>query len=113
MGMDGPEEAGLLAALELFILGSTKPIGYAVLEIDTKNDRYSFMLGVDIQVSNFLEDAPDWLDEIAKISGTLFISNDPGTVAIGRLSDERKLCRRQQYRIRGWSRHCELGSGPL
>ena len=89
MGMDGPEEAGLLAAMELFILGSTKPIGYAVLEIDTKNNRYSFMLGVDIKVSNFLEDAPEWLDEIVKISGTLFISNDPGTVAIGRLSDER------------------------
>ena len=89
MGMDGPEEAGLLAALEVFILGSVKPIGYAVLEIDTKNDRYSFMLGVDIKVSNFMKDAPAWLDEIVKISGTLFISNDPGTVAIGRLSDER------------------------
>ena len=89
MGMDGPDEAGILAALELFILGSKNPIGYAVLEIDIKYGRYSFMLGVDIKASNFLKNAPDWLDEIAKISGTLFASNDPGTVAIGRLSDER------------------------
>src|SRR5207244_1664705 len=32
---------------------------------------------------------PSWSQNIGKLSGTLFVGNDPPTLAIGRLSDER------------------------
>lgn len=88
--ISAPEEGGFLIVGELFLLGNTKkPAGYFALEWDNKNDRFNLMIGVDLKISNFLDNPPKWTDNIAKLSGTLFISNDPGTVAIGRLADER------------------------
>lgn len=87
--IDGPDENGLLVVGELFLLQSKKPAGYFALEWDGKNDRFSLLIGVDLKLSNFMDDPPEWSENILKISGTLFISNDPGTVAIGRLADER------------------------
>lgn len=87
--VDGPDENGLLVVGELFLLQSKKPAGFFALEWDGKNDRFSLLIGVDLKISNFMDNPPEWSENILKISGTLFISNDPGTVAIGRLADER------------------------
>lgn len=89
MVIDGPDEKGFMIAAELFLLGSKKPLAYAVIEYDSANGKFSAVIGVDIKVSTFVQNVPDWLNAIAKISGTLFFSNKPATVALGRLSDER------------------------
>ena len=84
----GPTEKGLLVVAEVFALGNTKPFGYAALEIDQHNDRVSFLLGVDVRVGTFVKDAPAWMDNVGALTGTLFVSNDPCTFAIGRLADQ-------------------------
>ena len=84
----GDDENGFLIVGEVRVLGSDKPIAFFAIEWDGKNDRFSLVIGVNLKPSNFVEEVPAWLDGIAKLSGTLFISNDPGTFAIGRLADE-------------------------
>lgn len=93
----GPDEQGLLIVGEVFLLKKTssdpndppKPVGYFALEWDGKNDRFSLVIGIDIKIETFLSNPPSWSRNIAKLTGTLFISNDPGTFAIGRLADMR------------------------
>ena len=46
------------------------------------------LVGVDARASSFVKDAPAWMDGIGTFTGTLFISNDPCTFAIGRLADQ-------------------------
>jgi hypothetical protein len=84
----GPTEKGLLVVAEVFALGNTKPFGYAALEIDQHNDRISALIGVDVRLGTFVKSAPRWMDEVGALTGTLFISNDPSTFAIGRLADQ-------------------------
>src|SRR5262249_29288663 len=36
-----------------------------------------------------MDDPPEWLRDIARLSGTVFLGNDPNTFAIGRLNDQR------------------------
>jgi hypothetical protein len=89
LGLGGPSESGFLVVGEVFALSSTQPLGYLALEWDGKNDRFSMVIGVDLRMSTFLPSAPAWISNVGKLTGTLFISNDPGTFAIGRLSDQR------------------------
>jgi hypothetical protein len=89
LGLGGPTEGGFLVVGEVYVLSSPTPLGYLALEWDGKNDRFTMVIGVDVKIGTFVEDVPDWMNDVAKISGTLFISNDPGTFAIGRLSDQR------------------------
>lgn len=84
----GPAEKGLLVVAEVFALGSPRPFGYAAIEIDQRNDRISFLLGVDVRLSTFVRQAPAWMDNVGALTGTLFVSNDPSTFAIGRLADQ-------------------------
>jgi hypothetical protein len=88
LGINGQSEKGLLAAAEVFALSNTRPLGYATLEIDRRNDRTSFLVGVDARASSFVKNAPAWMDGIGTFTGTLFVSNDPCTFAIGRLGDQ-------------------------
>lgn len=89
LGVGGPTEGGFLVVGEVFLLSSTQPLGYLAIEWDGKNDRFSMVIGVDLRLSTFVTGAPDWMNNVAKLTGTMFISNDPGTFAIGRLSDQR------------------------
>jgi hypothetical protein len=85
----GEDERGFLIVGEVFALSSTTPVGYIALEWDGKNDRFSMLIGVDVVIRNFLAKAPAFINNLGRITGTLFISNDPGTVALGRLADQR------------------------
>ena len=89
LGLGGPTEGGFLVVGEIYVLSSTTPLGYLALEWDGKNDRFTMVIGVDVKIGTFVSGAPDWMNSVAKVSGTMFISNDPGTFAIGRLSDQR------------------------
>lgn len=83
----GPAEQGVLVVAEVFALASTRPFGYAVVEVDSHNDRVSVLIGVDVRVGTFVKNAPAWMNDVGAVTGTLFISNDPCTFAIGRLAD--------------------------
>ncbi|MED7924381.1 hypothetical protein SMD20_09070 [Nonomuraea sp. LP-02] len=85
----GPDERGVLVTGEVRLLSSSEAVGYFALELDLARHRYSLLSGVRLRISTFLESSPAWLDGILAIEGTVFLSNDPATLAIGRLADER------------------------
>lgn len=89
LGLGGPTEGGVLIVAEVRLLSSPKPVAYAAIEWDAKHDRFSVLIGVDLKLDTFVKSIPQWLSEIAKLTGTLYISNDPATFAIGRLADQR------------------------
>lgn len=100
LGVSGPDERGLLIVGEVFLFKDTssgalsppdlaKPVGFFALEWDGKNDRFSLVIGVELKIEDFVSNPPEWSRNVAKLTGTLFISNDPGTFAIGRLADMR------------------------
>jgi hypothetical protein len=87
-GLDGPSESGLMVALELYLLTAKKPSAYAVVDIDLEHDRFAILFGVDIKISDFIDRLPDWLN-VLTLKGELLIGNKPGTVALGRIKDQR------------------------
>jgi hypothetical protein len=84
-----PDEKALLIVVEVRLLNSPKPIGYLAIELDFQHGLYHGVLGVQLELSNFVDDTPDWLDSIGQLTGTLYVGNQPGTFAIGRLADQR------------------------
>jgi hypothetical protein len=89
LGVAGPDENGFMFVGEVLLLSNPKGVGYLVVEWDGKNDRFSLLAGVELTIDKFLKDAPSWSKNIGKLTGTMFICNDPGTFAIGRLADEK------------------------
>jgi len=88
LAIKGPSEKGVLVAGEVFAFQNRRPLGYLVVEADQRNDRTSVVIGVDARASSFVKDAPAWMDGVGKFTGTLFVSSDPDTFAIGRLADQ-------------------------
>ena len=88
LAIKGPSEKGVLVAGEVFAFQNRRPLGYLVVEVDQRNDRTSVVIGVDARASSFVKDAPAWMDGVGKFTGTLFVSSDPDTFAIGRLADQ-------------------------
>jgi hypothetical protein len=87
--VSGDDEHGWLVVAEVLLLQSPNPVGFAAIQWDGKNDRFSLLAGVNLSPANFLKSIPAWVNRIGKLSGTLFIGNNPTTVAIGKLSDTR------------------------
>jgi len=85
----GPDEDELLIVVEIRLLHNPHPIGYLAIEYAFKEDLWHGVLGVELRVSDFVKDAPDWMNHIGGLTGTLFVGNDPGTFAIGRLADQK------------------------
>ena len=50
---------------------------------------WSAVLGVELRLSDFVKQAPDWMDHIGALTGTVFIGNHPPTFAIGHLADQK------------------------
>ena len=84
-----PDEKALLIVVEVRLLHSPKPIGYLAIELDFQHGLYHGVLGVQLDLSTFVDDAPAWLESIGQLTGTLYVGNQPGTFAIGRLADQR------------------------
>lgn len=89
LSVSGDDENGLLIVAEAYLLKNEKPVAFAAVQWDGKNDRFSMLIGVNLTPKHFLKRTPDWIDQIGKLSGTLFICNNPVVVALGRLSDTR------------------------
>lgn len=89
LSVSGDDENGLLIVAEAYLLKNEQPVAFAAVQWDGKNDRFSMLIGVNLTPKHFLKRTPDWIDQIGKLSGTLFICNNPVVVALGRLSDTR------------------------
>jgi hypothetical protein len=76
---------GLLAGLEIYLLASKKPIGFAVLEID--GDRWSLMAGLSVGTSNVIGKPIPFLSDAPFLTGTFYHTNKPATTAIGQFLD--------------------------
>jgi hypothetical protein len=87
--VDGDDESGGLFTGELTALSNPKPLGFFALEADNKTDRVSLIIGVEVKLTEFLKNPPEWSRNIAELSGSLFIGNKPASFALGRLADQR------------------------
>jgi hypothetical protein len=87
MAVISDDERGILIALEIRLFSNPEPVGWGVLEWDGKNGTFSLLLGVELGLDKFLENPPDWIKNVARLCGTFFIGNKPGTVALGRVAD--------------------------
>src|SRR5207249_4783634 len=90
MFVESAHESGLLIALEAFLLTSRRPNAWAVVEFDFAQDRWAVQLGADVKISDFFENlnVPHWIN-IVTLKGTLLIANKPGTIALGRIRDQK------------------------
>jgi hypothetical protein len=88
--MKSPKDSGLLIAVEAFLAKSDKPVGYGALDIDFDSGKWGFTLGVVMTPANLLPDLPmsGVLAKMGSLSGTLYVGNQPATLAIGQLSDQ-------------------------
>lgn len=82
-------ENGALFTLELLLGISKDPVAYAAIELDFENDRYALLFGCDLSLKKFISFVPSWMDTISRLTGTIFVTNKPATIAIGRIGDTR------------------------
>jgi hypothetical protein len=87
LGVISDDERGLLIALEARLLSNPEPVAWGVIEWDAKNGTFSFLTGVELSIDKLMKNPPDWLKNIARLSGTIFAGNQPGRFAIGHISD--------------------------
>ncbi|MCI0618597.1 hypothetical protein L0244_36935, partial [bacterium] len=89
-GHHSPSDNAFMIAMELFLLKSKKPVGFAVLEVDLETGKWALFAGVSLSFSNVLPEGTSvpGLDNVAALSGNLYIGNKPGTFALGQLSDQ-------------------------
>lgn len=89
-GHHSPTENAFMVAMEVYLLKSQKPVGFGVLEVDLERGQWAFVVGVSLSFSNVLPEGASvpGLDNVAALSGNLYIGNQPGTFALGQLSDQ-------------------------
>ncbi len=89
-GHHSPTDNAFMIAMELFLLKSQKPVGFAVLEVDLETGKWALFAGVSLSFKNVLPEGASvpGLDNVAALSGNLYIGNKPGTFALGQLSDQ-------------------------
>jgi hypothetical protein len=93
MFVTGPDEKALLIVIDIRLLTNPKPIAYLALEFDFMRGTFHGVLGVELRLADFVSGAPAWVNAIGGLTGTIFVSNDPGTFAIGRLRDQQTWLR--------------------
>ena len=84
-----PEEEGFLLAFEVFLFGNEDPVGFGVLEWDLERDIWHVLFGISISLDDVLpENIGGIFGNLASLTGTLYIGNRPGTIALGQLNDQ-------------------------
>lgn len=89
-GHHSPEDNAFMIAMEIYLLKSQKPVGFAVLEVDLETGKWALFAGVSLSFSNVMPEGASvpGLDNVAALSGNLYIGNKPGTFALGQLGDQ-------------------------
>lgn len=89
-GHHSPVDNAFMIAMELYLLKSQKPVGFAVLEVDLETGKWALFAGVSLSFSNVLPEGTSipGLENVAALSGNLYLGNKPGTFALGQLSDQ-------------------------
>jgi hypothetical protein len=85
-------DTGILVVGEAFLLSNPKPVGFAAFELELGRGKFGVLVGVHLTLVDLFAAAghvPDWLANVARLTGTLYAGNQPATIAIGQLSDPR------------------------
>jgi len=80
-----PESKGFLAAVDLYPFKAKKPIAYGAFEID--DDRWSLLIGLSVGMENVTGKKIPLLTDAPFLTGTFYMTNKPGTLAIGHVDD--------------------------
>jgi hypothetical protein len=80
-----PAGSRVLIVLQLIAFGSEKPIAFGALEIE--GERWSVLVGLSIGTSNVLGKPVPFLEHAPLLSGQIYATNKPGTLAIGHIND--------------------------
>jgi hypothetical protein len=83
--LKSPETWVLLIGLELRFKDNQDPIGWFAVEYDDASGRWAATGGIALGLDNVLEDQN--LPELAELTGSVYVSNEPRTVAIGHIED--------------------------
>ena len=86
------EDTRILAVGDLFLLRNREPVAFVAVEYDVAREQVGVMAGIDLTLDKLLGggvNVPDWLSDVARLSGTVYLGNDPWTLAIGQLADQR------------------------
>ena len=81
-------QSGLLVAAEVFLLRGSRPIGVGAIEVDLDRDRWSALIGVDLELAKVLDTDSPLAKGLGRLTGTIFAGNQPGMFAIGQLTDQ-------------------------
>jgi hypothetical protein len=82
-------DTGILIVGELYLLKNPKPIAFVAIEYDIDKDKFGVMIGIDLNVGDFASGSvPNWLADIARLTGTMYLGNKPWAFAIGQLADQ-------------------------
>ncbi len=82
-------DTGILIVGDLFLLKNPKPIAFVAIEYDISSGKFGVMVGVSLHLNDFVPGSvPDWLNNIAMLTGSLYFGNQPWTFAIGQLADQ-------------------------
>src|SRR5262249_24338814 len=80
---------GVLVVGDVMILKNPKPIGVLAFEYDFGTEKFSAMFGINLTVADLASgNAPDWVKNLAPLTGNLYAGNQPYTFAIGQLADQ-------------------------
>jgi hypothetical protein len=85
-------DTGVLVVGDVYLLKNPQPIAFLAASYDSEHGKFGAMAGVDFTLSKFVKEAeklPKWLRDMARLSGTIYFGNEPWTLAIGQLADQR------------------------
>jgi hypothetical protein len=84
-------DTGVLVVGDVYLLKNPDSIGFLAVDYDDATSTWGAMIGVNLGLDKFVGGGtiPPWIANLAKLTGTLFFGNNPGTFAIGQLSDQR------------------------
>lgn len=87
---EGDPSMEILIVGELFLLKNPDCIGILAVDYNVDLGKFGAMIGVNLGLDKFVGGTvPSWIADLAKLTGTVFFGNQPWTLAIGQLSDQR------------------------
>jgi hypothetical protein len=82
-------DTGILIVGDLFLLKNPKPIAFLAIEYDISTDKFGVMAGISLNLGDFASgNIPQWAANLATLTGSIYVGNQPWTFAIGQLADQ-------------------------